>query len=120
VGVQDFTRAAKLNRLELNYQNQRYILKTDMEPFTIGRNTGVSSLLTSNSFASRDHCQIIFRREKFIFCDTSTNGSYVTQYNQSEIYLRREELPLSGQGIVSISQPASQAGDEVIKYSLNI
>lgn len=120
VGGQDITRAAKLNRLELNYQNQRFILTTDMEPFTIGRNSGVSSLLMSNEFASRDHCHIIYRRGKFTLCDMSTNGTYVTQNNQKEIYLRREELPLIGQGIIAIGQPAFQAGDDVINYSLKI
>ncbi len=120
MGVQNFTRAAKLYKLELTYNNQKNILTIDMEPFTIGRNIGVSTLFISNTFASRDHCQIIFRRGKFILCDTSTNGTYVTQNMQNEIYLRREELPLSGQGIFSIGQPANQAGNDVIKYSLKL
>ncbi|MBN4075058.1 adenylate/guanylate cyclase domain-containing protein [Gammaproteobacteria bacterium AH-315-E17] len=120
MGIQSFTRAAKLNRLELTYQSQKYILTTDMEPFTIGRNTGISSLFISNSFVSRDHCQIIFRRGKFILCDTSTNGTYVTQNNQREIYLRREELPLTGQGIVSIGQSVRRAGDDVLGYTLKV
>lgn len=119
-GTQDITRNAKLNRLELNYKNQRSILTTDMEPFTIGRNSGVSSLSITNEFASRDHCHIIYRRGKFILCDMSTNGTYVTQNNQKEIYLRREELPLISRGIIAIGQPATNAGDNVIRYSLKI
>ncbi len=91
-----------------------------MELFTIGRNSGVSPLLMNNEFASKDHCHIIYRRGKFILCDMSTNGTYVTQNNHKEIYLRHEELPLIGQGIIAIGQSSRQTGDDVIKYSLKI
>lgn len=119
-GLQNFTQAAKLSKLEISSKNQKFILTKDMAPFTIGRNAGVSSFFISSSFASRDHCQIIFRRGKFILCDTNTNGTYVMTNKKEEIYLRREELPLTGQGIITIGQPAHKAGEDLIQYILTM
>ena len=119
IGIQDFTRAARLNSLILTYKNQDFVLSSNMEPFTIGRNNGISSLFTSNQVASRDHCHVIHRRGKFILCDTSTNGTYVTQHNQKEIYLRREELPLTSRGFIVIGQASQHAGDDIITYQLD-
>ncbi|MDG2090505.1 MAG: FHA domain-containing protein [Gammaproteobacteria bacterium] len=119
MGIQDFTKAGKLNKLILIYNNQELIIPSNFGTFTIGRNTGVSSLFIKSEFASRDHCQIIYRRGKFILCDTSTNGTYVTQHKQKEIYLRREELPLTIEGLIVIGQSSKQAGDDIIKYQLD-
>ena len=39
---------------------------------------------------------------------------------KEEIYLRREELPLTGQGIITIGQPAHKAGEDLIQYILTM
>ena len=66
MGIQNSTKTGKLNKLILIYNNQELIIPSNFGTFTIGRNTGVSSLFIKNEFASRDHCQIIYRRGKFI------------------------------------------------------
>lgn len=116
VGNFEFTQSSNFRTLELIYKDRKQIIDTTNTPFQIGRNEYQSSLFISSEFASRDHCQIIYRRGKFILSDHSTNGTYISQNNQPEIYLRREELPLLQLGEIGIGQPGHDAGSEIILF----
>ena len=78
-------------------------------PFSIGREPRICSLGVPTTFASRDHFHILHRRGKFIIKDQSTNGTYVKEEGADVIYLRREEMPLRGKGVISLGQPPREA-----------
>ena len=59
-------------------------------------------LVVNTDHASRCHARIEYRRGKFILIDQSTNGTFVTLANGKEVYLKREEMILWGDGIISI------------------
>lgn len=118
VGNFEFTRASNFRMLELVYRGQSQRIDATSTPFLIGRNETESSLFISSEFASRDHCRILYRRGKFILADHSTNGTYITQNSQREIYLRREELPLLEFGRISLGQPGADAGTEILTFRL--
>lgn len=109
----------KLNddALVLTSDNQTITITPDQTPFIIGRDTACTHLHVSVGLASREHCHIVYRRGKYVLVDNSTNGTFVTQANQSEIYLRREELPLMSTGSFSIGQSAQQSGVQIITYT---
>ena len=65
---------------------------------------------------SRRHARIEQRGEKFVLVDRSSNGTYVTPGHHPEIHLRREELMLHGDGIISFGQSASAPGADVVEY----
>ena len=94
--------------LQLDCIQGQAIITPEQTPFHLGRATNCQLPLESN-FASRDHCHILYRRGKFVLIDHSTNGTYVTQAGQREIYLRREELPLEGKGEISLGCPSQQS-----------
>ena len=55
-------------------------------------------------------------RCKFILIDQSTNGTYVKTGEGQEIYLRREEVPLVGRGIIGLGESASKENGQVVQY----
>ena len=88
-------------------------------PFIIGRDRLRVDLFITTNLASRDHCRIEFRRGKFVLIDHSTNGTYVSNAGRSEIYLRREEVPLQGEGSIGIGKATDKPDAEVIHFRLH-
>ncbi|MDP1996524.1 MAG: adenylate/guanylate cyclase domain-containing protein, partial [Gallionella sp.] len=66
--------------------------------------------------ASRIHARIERRRDKFVFVDQSSNGSYITNKGETEIQLRREEFALHGSGSISLGHPYAKDPSEVIEF----
>ena len=118
MSVNHITQRINNQVLELGYKGQTIAISTDNIPFVIGRDHRKVNLHINSSVASRDHCQIVLRRGKFVLLDHSTNGTYVKTPDQPEMYLRREELPLMGEGTISIGRRANQQSDLTITYKL--
>lgn len=86
--------------LELTHNGNSVTLSKDDLPFVIGRSPS-SDMIVESSLASRTHIKIDYSRGKFVAADTSTNGTYVKLDNGKEVYLRREEMPISSSGFIS-------------------
>jgi class 3 adenylate cyclase len=65
--------------------------------FTIGRDASCSLTINSNR-ASRFHLEIVWKRDKFILEDHSTNGTELTTDSGDSLLLKRESYPLIGKG----------------------
>lgn len=94
--------------IEIFGPNIKVSIAPEQTPFYLGRATTNTQQIDS-PLASREHCHLLYRRGKFVLADHSTNGTYVTPEGQREIYLRREELPLEGCGLISLGSPADQS-----------
>lgn len=112
------TQRVALKQLQLEYQEQLFVVTADDLPFVIGRDHRTAHLPIDSSLASRDHCHIELSRGKFVLIDHSTNGTYVKTPEQPEIYLRREELPLMGEGTITLGRRADQAPELTIRYRI--
>jgi adenylate cyclase len=73
-------------------------------------------VIVSSENASRQHCTIERRRQKFVLRDHSTNGTYLTVEGEQEIVLHREEYVLRGHGWISCGEPCSQVPDPLEYY----
>lgn len=102
--------------LKLRYFDLRFEITASTTPFKIGRDA--KNITIDSSFSSRDHCSIEFRRGKYVLVDHSTNGTYVKINGSDELYLRREELPLTGGGQISIGQPTGTSPVLTIDFFL--
>ncbi|WP_144392807.1 adenylate/guanylate cyclase domain-containing protein [Pleionea sediminis] len=98
------------SHIHLTFKNERFCLTVNDTPYVIGRSTQQVSLFIDSELVSREHCQIVYRRGKFVLIDHSTNGTYIKPDEAQEIYLRREELPLLGGGTISLG--ASHNSDD--------
>lgn len=104
-------------RLHLRHQDKEVTVSPDMHTLTIGRGKQCDFVINS-SHASRNHAKIEFRRGKFVIIDQSTNGTFVKNYDGKEVYLRREELPLMGNGVISLGVSMDQDNPHQIYFSV--
>lgn len=118
MAINHITQKVDASILQLDFNKKRIAISSEHLPFVIGRDHRIAHLHIDSSLASRDHCHIVMQRGKFVLVDHSTNGTYIKAPEQPEIYLRREQLPLMGEGTISIGRRASQAPELTIKYSL--
>lgn len=116
--IHDITQFVDKFQLRLTLQDREIALLPAQTPFHIGRDPYKSDLLIENGLTSREHCHIEFRRGKYVLIDHSTNGTYVSSDDQESIYLRREELPLQGRGLISLGQPGNDDNPWLIHYQV--
>lgn len=100
--------------LRLRYRDQEKTLEPGSRPLTIGRKQ--CDITVPSLHASRTHAQVEYRRGKFVLVDLSTNGTYVKLPDGTEVYLHREELMLSGSGIMGIGKPLTDENAQIINY----
>ncbi|MEM7292829.1 MAG: adenylate/guanylate cyclase domain-containing protein [Pseudomonadota bacterium] len=106
-----------VEKLELTHGSLQITLDSESSGIVIGRGEDCD-LIVDAALASRKHARCEQRRGKFVIVDQSTNGTYVTPTNGNEVYLRREELVLQGNGLIGIGKSLSECNEqEVIKYS---
>lgn len=98
-------RAPRLQRevLKLSYEGEVRELGEPAQAIVIGRDTACD-LVVLDQLASRQHCTIERRRDRFVLSDHSTNGTYVT-FDGRETRLHREEIVLARRGWVAFGQP---------------
>lgn len=101
--------------LKLKYRDQKVKLRRGKESMTIGRGEECS-MVVADTEASRLHCAIERRQDKFVLVDQSTNGTYVTVEGAPEMIVRREEFMLSKQGWITLGRPRA-ATTEVVEFS---
>lgn len=114
--VQDVTRFVANFQLTLTQGGKVIELLPAQTPYAIGRDASKVQLCLDSSVCSREHCHIEFRRGKYVLVDHSTNGTYVHEENKTPIYLRREETPLQGSGVISIGQQVDLQNPCLIHY----
>lgn len=98
--------------LELCYQDIKKQVQKETGSILLGRGPQCDLIVNARN-ASRSHAKIEYRRGKFILVDESTNGTYIQTGQNKEVFLRREELPLDGQGIISLGERAEKNPDLV-------
>ncbi len=102
-------------RLALVYADQRFALTPDQTGFSVGRDSS-SDLIVSWPSVSRRHAVFEFVRGRFVLCDTSSNGTYLTLQDGEVVFLRRESLPLWGKGRIALGAPLNAGTGHSIDY----
>ncbi len=100
------------NNLTLNYKQKQ--IKLTQGSITIGRGTECN-LIVEAPQASRFHCEIQLKGNKFSFIDSSTNGTYLCQ-NNVEILFQNETVPLHHSGMISLGQNCESNTEHLIHF----
>jgi adenylate cyclase len=100
--------------LRLRYRSREVVRRREGDAIVIGRDSHCG-LLVNDDMASRQHCTIDRRGDKWVLKDHSTNGTYVTIDGDTEIYLQREELTLRKHGWIALGQPRAGAA-EIVEF----
>ncbi len=101
--------------LSICYQQKKHQLNSDDTVYTFGRDIMCEQMIAS-SLASRVHAKIETRRGKFILVDESTNGTYLQMNNHSPIFLKREEITLQGEGIISFGEEINLNSEYLLRF----
>lgn len=109
----DATRA-RSPELHLTYRYNTMLRRREGDSLTIGRDPDCD-LCVDMRLASRRHCTLERRHDKFVLRDHSTNGTFVTVHGDRELRLRAEEIVLQGRGWLSFGVSRLLA-EEVVQF----
>lgn len=115
ISSRDLAKQLVTTRLKLCYRGKEVSVGMDRKMYVIGRGRQCG-LVVDALLASRSHALIEYRRNKFVLVDQSTNGTFVKNQDGREVYLRREELPLMGKGIISLGQATAIDTENLIYF----
>jgi class 3 adenylate cyclase len=101
-------------KLRLKYGERVLVMRRENDSLLIGREP-TCQFVIADPRASRQHCTIERRQDRFVLQDHSGNGTYVTVAGEKEIVLQREDFPLRNQGWIAFGQPRAEATD-VLEY----
>ena len=102
--------------LTLRYKGQKIVRRREKEVISIGREE-TCDVPIADADASRNHCTIERRKDKFVLADHSANGTFVTIEGEKEVELQREDFVLSKRGVITFGQPRASA-KEVLEFSV--
>ena len=103
-------------KLRFNVSGRPSEVAPPFSKYSIGRDA-TCSLPVNAPLASRVHAELDYQRGKFVLSDHSTNGTYVTDAGGREVFLRRESMPLTGSGTISLGAPLSEQQGEVVRFT---
>ncbi len=102
--------------LRLKHGNVEVVVNAARKKIVLGRDE-LADFMVADKRASRLHATIELRRDKFVFMDHSSNGSYITFNDENELRLRREEVALRGSGIICLGHSLSKDAEGAISFS---
>jgi adenylate cyclase len=100
--------------LTLVYRDKQIVRRRDRDAVTVGRDPHCGIQIADDE-ASRLHCTIERRQDKWFLIDHSTNGTYVTVEGAQEVLVQREEFTLGGRGRIACGQP-SVSTKEIVSF----
>jgi class 3 adenylate cyclase len=98
--------------LRLVYRSRVLNLSEEHPSLVLGRDAA-ADLVVPDRMASRTHCVIERRQDKFVLTDRSANGTFLSIDGDREIVLRREESLLRSHGYIALGQPRATATELV-------
>lgn len=101
-------------QLDLAYHDVKLTVDADHTQVVMGRSK-TADIAVAEALASRQHVRVEHRRGKFFIIDQSTNGTYV-MCDGNEAFLRREEMPISGSGEISLGRSFAEDPREVVHF----
>jgi adenylate cyclase len=102
--------------LTLVYGDKTIVRRRDRDSVTIGRDPHCGITIADDQ-ASRLHCTIERRQDKWFLIDHSTNGTYVSVDGAEDVLVQREEFTLTGRGRIACGQP-SVSTKEVVGFTV--
>jgi adenylate cyclase len=93
----------KPQRLRLSVLDREVILDETRPSVAIGRADDKDIVIRGN-LISRLHARIEFSRNRFTLTDQSTNGTFVQISGEEEAFVRRDTMPIKGQGLIGLGR----------------
>jgi pSer/pThr/pTyr-binding forkhead associated (FHA) protein len=79
-----------------------------------------SDILLDDDTVSREHCRVVQDGQHTMIIDRgSTNGTYVSMQGSPVVVLKREELPLFGEGVISLGEAVRDDDEHLIRFAFD-
>lgn len=104
--------------MELSFQKWRINLSQQEKRCSLGRDQNCD-LVVLNRFSSRKHGRLEWRHGQFYFCDHSFNGTYIDFDDGRSTHICRDEVILSGSGILSLGKPTNVDKEFVVRFIIS-
>ena len=104
-------------RVRIRYLGREYVLDDSKKELTMGR-ADENDLVVRGPLISRLHARIESARDRFLLIDQSTNGTFVTNQEGKESFVRRDSLVLQGKGYIGLGKLPDGNASDVIRYQL--
>ena len=101
--------------LRLCHGERECTLAPEGGEFVLGR-AGDADLVVAWPSVSRHHAVLAYQRGRFVLSDTSSNGTHLVLQTGEVVFLRRESLPLWGEGRLCLGGPPEEAEAAVVSY----
>ena len=102
-------------RLLLRYQGEEIVLDEHRTNVTIGR-ADDNDIIVKGNLISRLHARIEASRARFVLVDQSTNGTFVYGVHGEEQFVRRDSLPILGEGLIGLGRAPEQDAPQTIRF----
>lgn len=108
--------APGVSAITLIYRGTKAVRRRQRDSITLGRDEQCGLVVHADD-ASRLHCTIERKHDKFVLVDHSTNGTYVTIEGNAEVLVQREEFALAKRGFIALGRPRT-ATKEIVEFSI--
>jgi len=104
---------ARPSVLRLTYRELERRLRRNPDSITIGREDSPHGMVVADPNASRLHCTIERRQDRWVVIDHSSNGTFITVDGDAEVLLRRDEFALRREGWIALGQPRENTTEAI-------
>jgi len=102
-------------RMRLRHQGEEVLVDGRHPQATIGRSED-NSLVIKGNLISRLHCRVEMSRDRFLLVDQSTNGTFVITRQGEELFVRRDSIQLSGEGVIGLGRVVQPGSAQAIHF----
>jgi class 3 adenylate cyclase len=102
-------------RLKLSIAEQQVVVDQERPIAVIGR-ADESDLVVRGNLISRLHARIEFNRGRFTLTDESTNGTFVQIAGQEDAFVRRDSIPIKGEGMIGLGRVPDDSSPQTIRF----
>jgi adenylate cyclase len=95
--------ARRPRRLRLSVRELEVVLDEQRPHVAIGR-ADDNDIVIRGNLISRLHARIEFSRNRFTLTDQSTNGTFVQISGEEEAFVRRDSMPIKGEGLIGLGR----------------
>jgi hypothetical protein len=111
------TMGAPLKQMRLHFNEKSFTLG-EQATFSLGREHH-NDLQVQDTRVSRTHARIIQREGRYLLEDTSTNGTFIVQNGESEIFVRNNIVTLRGNGVLSLGLSTYDRNAKKLKFEFS-
>jgi class 3 adenylate cyclase len=103
-------------RIRLRYLGTELVLDNRERTYaTLGRGQD-NDLVIKGNLVSRLHARIEAGKNRFMLADQSTNGSFVQGKGGDDAFVRRDAIPLKGEGVIGLGRVPEPQSYHTVEY----